>query len=39
MSLQGNTKIKPEEDYYELRNNLHGVEKLEFAWRGLGIKP
>jgi len=39
VSPQGNTKIKLEENYYGPRSNLNGVEKLELAWRGMGIKP
>jgi len=39
MSPPGLLKIQLEEDYHEFRSNLHGVKELEFAWRGLGIKP
>jgi len=33
VSPQENTKIKREENFYEPRSNLHGVEELELAWR------
>ena len=33
MSLKGTPKIELEEDHYEFKSNLHGMEESEFALR------